>query len=72
MSAKEIALSVVRPEIQTMHAYHVSDATGMVKLDVMESPYRLPPALAAEIGDLVSRVAMNRYPVPSATGYALR
>ena len=25
-----------------MHAYHVSDATGMVKLDVMESPYRLP------------------------------
>jgi len=67
MSAKDVAAKVVRPEIQAMHAYQVSDATGMVKLDVMESPYRLPPGLAAEIGDLVSRVAMNRYPVPSAT-----
>ncbi|HTP62280.1 MAG TPA: histidinol-phosphate transaminase [Burkholderiales bacterium] len=67
MSAKDAAAKVVRPEIQAMHAYQVSDATGMVKLDVMESPYRLPPGLAAEIGDVVSRVAMNRYPVPSAT-----
>jgi len=58
---------VIRPEIQAMHAYPVSDASGLVKLDVMESPYRLPPALAAEIGKLVSEVAMNRYPVPTAT-----
>ena len=49
-----------------MHAYPVSDATGLVKLDVMESPYSLPPELAAEIGRIVSQVAMNRYPVPSA------
>ncbi len=67
MSAKEIAAKVVRPEVQAMHAYHVSDAAGMVKLDVMESPYRLPPELAAAVGEAVSRVAMNRYPVPSAT-----
>jgi histidinol-phosphate aminotransferase len=60
------ASKVIRPEIQAMHAYQVSDATGLVKLDVMESPYRLPAALAAEIGDAVSRVAINRYPVPSA------
>jgi histidinol-phosphate aminotransferase len=50
-----------------MHAYQVSDATGLVKLDVMESPYRLPEPLATEIGQVVSRVAMNRYPVPTAT-----
>lgn len=50
-----------------MHAYPVSDATGMVKLDVMESPYRLPDGLAAEIGQLVSEIEMNRYPVPTAT-----
>jgi histidinol-phosphate aminotransferase len=62
-----VASKVIRPEIQAMHAYPVSDATGLVKLDVMESPYRLPQALAAEIGELVSQVAMNRYPVPSAT-----
>ena len=66
MSAKDITAKVVRPEIQAMHAYQVSDATGMVKLDVMESPYRLPPGLAAEIGEVVSRVAINRYPVPTA------
>jgi len=60
------ASKVIRPEIRAMHAYQVSDAAGLVKLDVMESPYRLPPELAAEIGEVVSRVAMNRYPVPTA------
>ena len=44
------ARDVVRPEIQSMHAYQVADATGLVKLDVMESPYGLPPELAAEVG----------------------
>jgi histidinol-phosphate aminotransferase len=67
MSAKELAARIVRPEVQAMHAYHVSDAAGLVKLDVMESPYRLPEPLAAEVGKVVSQVAMNRYPVPSAT-----
>lgn len=65
-ASKDIAARVIRPEIQAMHAYAISDATGMVKLDVMESPYRLPETLAAEIGQIVSKVAMNRYPVPSA------
>ena len=67
MSAQDVVAKVVRAEIQRMHAYPVAEAAGMVKLDVMESPYRLPPELAAEIGEVVSRVAMNRYPVPSAT-----
>ena len=49
-----------------MGAYPVSDASGLVKLDVMESPYRLPEALAREIGELVAGVAINRYPVPTA------
>ena len=62
-----IAAKVIRPEVQAMHAYAVSDATGLVKLDVMESPYRLPEALAAEIGQVVSAIEMNRYPVPTAT-----
>jgi histidinol-phosphate aminotransferase len=60
------ASKVIRPEIQAMQAYQVTDATGLVKLDVMESPYRLPEPLAAEIGQIVSKVAMNRYPVPAA------
>jgi histidinol-phosphate aminotransferase len=65
--AKDVAARVIRPEVRAMHAYHVADAAGLVKLDVMESPYRLPDGLAAEIGQVVSEVAMNRYPVPSAT-----
>jgi histidinol-phosphate aminotransferase len=61
-----IASKVIRPEIQAMHAYPVADATGLVKLDLMESPYGLPPALAAEIGRIVSQLSLNRYPVPTA------
>jgi histidinol-phosphate aminotransferase len=62
-----IVSKVIRPEILAMQAYHVPDAIGLVKLDVMESPYRLPEGLAAEIGQIVSEVEMNRYPVPTAT-----
>ena len=64
------AQRIVRPEIQALSAYHVSDATGLVKLDVMESPYRLPDWLAREVGDLVAGLALNRYPIP--TTYHLR
>jgi len=60
------AAKVIRPEIQAMHAYPVADATGLVKLDLMESPYGLPPELAAEIGRIVSQLSLNRYPVPTA------
>jgi histidinol-phosphate aminotransferase len=61
-----VAEKVIRPEIQAMPAYHVADATGLVKLDVMENPYSLPEPLASEIGRIVSKVAINRYPVPTA------
>jgi histidinol-phosphate aminotransferase len=57
---------VIRPEIRAMHAYPVADAAGLVKLDLMESPYGLPPELAAEIGRIVSQLSLNRYPVPTA------
>ncbi len=60
------ASKVVRPEIQAMHAYQVADASGLVKLDVMESPYGLPDDLAKEVGEIVSKLALNRYPVPTA------
>ena len=55
-------LSPVRPEIRSLRAYHVADATGLIKLDAMENPYRLPPALAEELGKRLAAVALNRYP----------
>lgn len=59
--------AVIRPEILAMGAYQVADAAGMVKLDVMESPYSLPDWLAREVGDTVARLPLNRYPVPTLT-----
>ena len=57
---------LVRPEVLAMRAYHVAPAEGLVKLDAMENPYRLPPELAAEMGRRLAGVAVNRYPDPAA------
>lgn len=60
------ARDVIRADVQAMSAYHVSDASGLIKLDVMESPYRLPEWLAREVGEVVAGLELNRYPVPTA------
>jgi len=56
------ALQRIRADVQSMHAYAVQEATGLLKLDAMENPYGLPPALQAELGARLSAVALNRYP----------
>ncbi|WP_374437440.1 histidinol-phosphate transaminase [Inhella sp.] len=55
-------LDVIRSDIQHLHAYAVQPSTGFIKLDVMENPHRLPPALQAELGARLGAVALNRYP----------
>lgn len=45
-----------------MHAYAVQDSTGLVKLDAMENPHRLPADLQAELGRRLGALALNRYP----------
>ena len=45
-----------------MHAYAVQDSEGMVKLDAMENPHRLPAALQAHLGQRLGALALNRYP----------
>ncbi len=55
---------VVRDEIREMQPYHVPPSAGLVKLDAMENPFRLPPSLATELGERLAAVAINRYPVP--------
>ncbi len=52
----------IRTDIQSMAAYAVQDATGLLKLDAMENPHRLSPALQAELGARLGAVAINRYP----------
>ena len=53
---------VVRADIQGLHAYAVQPSAGMVKVDTMENPHPLPPALQQALGDRLGRVAIHRYP----------
>jgi histidinol-phosphate aminotransferase len=62
MSPQEL----IRPEILSLTAYHVPASDGMVKLDAMENPYGLPPAMQRELAETLSRVDLNRYPDPGA------
>lgn len=52
----------IREDVQSLHAYAIQDATGLIKLDAMENPFSLPPALQAALGERLGRVAINRYP----------
>ena len=62
--------NLIRPEVLALKAYHVEKSDGMVKLDAMENPYPLPPALRRELAGALSQVDLNRYPEP--TGAVLR
>jgi histidinol-phosphate aminotransferase len=64
--------ALVREEIRALKPYHVPPAAGMVKLDAMENPYRLPTELAARMGERLAAVAVNRYPDPEASGLKAR
>ena len=54
--------SRIRQDIQSMHAYAVQNSAGLVKLDAMENPNRLPAALQAHLGQRLGALAFNRYP----------
>jgi len=52
----------LRADVQGMHGYAVQPSAGFVKVDTMENPFRLPPALRKELGERLAEVALNRYP----------
>jgi histidinol-phosphate aminotransferase len=58
---------LIRDEIRALSAYHVPDASGYVKLDAMENPYRLPDSLRHEIAQIAANAEINRYPDAAAT-----
>ena len=53
---------LIRQDVQSMHAYAIQDSAGMVKLDAMENPHRLPAALQEHLGQRLGALALNRYP----------
>lgn len=55
---------IIRADVRALSAYHVADAAGMVKLDAMENPYRLPAELRGQLGEMLAEAAINRYPDP--------
>lgn len=68
VNMKQTLRELVRPEILDIRAYPVAEAAGLIKLDAMENPYRLPVELAQELGARLADAALNRYPDPSGGG----
>jgi histidinol-phosphate aminotransferase len=66
ISASSLAGTLLRQEVLDLHAYHVPDSSGYIKLDAMENPYPVPPALRGEIAEAVAAASINRYPDPGA------
>ncbi|MDR2332613.1 histidinol-phosphate transaminase [Diaphorobacter ruginosibacter] len=56
------ALDRLRPDVRAMHAYKVQGAVGYLKMDAMENPFSLPPALQLELGQRLGSLEINRYP----------
>jgi histidinol-phosphate aminotransferase len=63
---KDKVSKLVRPEIQALKAYHVPDATGLIKLDAMENPHAWPEDVKQAWLATLHDVAINRYPDPDA------
>jgi histidinol-phosphate aminotransferase len=57
----------IRQDVQSMHGYAIQPSAGMIKLDAMENPFRLPPELQQALGERLGQVAINRYPTQSTT-----
>ncbi len=62
MTRTDQALNRIRPDVRAMHAYAVQSAEGLLKMDAMENPFRLPPELQQALGERLGALALNRYP----------
>lgn len=68
----EKSLRWIRPVIKKIAAYHVADASGLIKLDAMENPYQLSAGLKIALQKELSTAELNRYPDPSASDLRTR
>lgn len=59
-------ISLVKPSVRALAAYHIDETPVRVKLDAMENPFLLPAAVRQEIGRAAGQALINRYPDPSA------
>ncbi|MDU0810496.1 MAG: histidinol-phosphate transaminase [Burkholderia sp.] len=54
---------IIRQDILKIDGYSVQDATGFVKLDAMENPYSISIPIMHALGERLSQVILNRYPI---------
>lgn len=66
LTAKINPNNFFRPEIASLNAYKVIDATGMIKLDAMENPYSFPEDILNQWLASLKSCHLNRYPDPQA------
>jgi histidinol-phosphate aminotransferase len=62
MTLPERLAGLLRSDVRGMHAYAVQPSAGLLKLDAMENPHRLPASLQRDLGERLGAVALNRYP----------
>lgn len=58
--------TLFRPEVLSMSAYHVADASNFIKLDAMENPYSWPEDIQQSWLETLKTCPINRYPDPEA------
>ncbi|HYA85542.1 MAG TPA: histidinol-phosphate transaminase [Nitrospirota bacterium] len=58
--------TLIRPQVRKLAAYHVDETQVRIKLDAMENPFPMPPAVRREIAAVVKSTPLNLYPDPSA------
>lgn len=63
----KIVQRLINPSIQALHAYHVTPASGLLKLDAMENPCHWPEDLKQKWLSELEEVEINRYPDPAST-----
>ncbi|SFV67134.1 Histidinol-phosphate aminotransferase [hydrothermal vent metagenome] len=52
----------LRTEIQELQAYPVANSEGLIKLDAMESPFKVPDNLKEDWLNYCKNIEINRYP----------
>lgn len=59
-------------KLQDMQPYHVQSSGGMIKLDAMELPYKLPDEMRQALGTMLSMTNIHRYPNSRSTSLAAK
>ncbi len=55
-------MSLIRPQVRKLAAYHVDETPVRIKLDAMENPFPLPESVRRDVAAVVRKSSINLYP----------